>query len=409
MARVTNIGAVSALKRIADITAKNRELIDFNVKTYRTITSSFKTDTISHNAIIEIANRQASLFEQISPLRLKVIKPAEVFAKQWETIGKISTWGKTPEINNLHSSLMKNDYSGIPKFLKTFNKTKIDARNLSFLRRAKIFENIDYTYTKGLNGIMRGLHVDTAEKLATSTKIIIDIPSKVFYVKGDPNKKATLEETNILCSGMKLLSGISAEDLIDFMNFLDENPTLALSNDTGKNIFEIVGKWDEFIDFDYDFFYHARALKDITKPYNENELRKAPKGVTWHGRFNHVGQSHYYFSNEEKGAKLEVAKHTTDEKFIQIAKMKPVKKIKMVDLSVGLTEKNKFLEYCRMGLPKNDLKIKREYLIPCFFADCCKGQGIQGIKYYGSKEYKNYVSWEDSYFDYIDSKIQTLE
>jgi hypothetical protein len=33
--------------------------------------------------------------------------------------------------------------------------------------------------------------------------------------------------------------------------------------------------------------------------------------------------------------------------------------------------------------------------------NCYKYEKIDGIKYYGSKEYTNYVSWDDAYFDCV--------
>lgn len=139
--------------------------------------------------------------------------------------------------------------------------------------------------------------------------------------------------------------------------------------------------------------------------YTEAQLLKAPVGVTWHGRFNYVGESHYYFSNKTKGATLEVKKHSK-EKCVQIAKLKPIRAIKMVDLSQEIKTSNKFLEYCRFSPnPQDYSNIKREYLLPCFFADCCKTFGIEGIKYYGSKEYSNYVSWHDRYFECVDFEM----
>ncbi len=35
----------------------------------------------------------------------------------------------------------------------------------------------------------------------------------------------------------------------------------------------------------------------------------------------------------------------------------------------------------------------------CDFSRRCKKAGIEGIKYYGSREYKNYVCWDEGYFD----------
>ena len=80
----------------------------------------------------------------------------------------------------------------------------------------------------------------------------------------------------------------------------------------------------------------------------------------------------------------------------------------MIDLSQELKTKNKFLDYCRVGATNTNLHIQREYLLPCFVADCCRESGIEGIKYYGSKEYKNYVSWDDSYFAFEGSEIKQI-
>ena len=224
-----------------------------------------------------------------------------------------------------------------------------------------------------------------------------------------PQDTANISETNILCSSMQLLSGIDEADLISFLNCLEKHPPFASTHVAGSRINEIIAGWDMTIDFDHDTYYHARILPEGHCPYTENELRQAPYGVTWHGRFNYVGQSHYYFSDVQKGALLEVAKHSK-EKQVQIATLKPSRKIKMIDLSGELTTQNKFLEYCRFNpSPDQYPNIKREYLLPCYVANCCEMHGIEGIKYYGSKEYKNYVSWNDSYFKFVSSEIQHLK
>ena len=104
---------------------------------------------------------------------------------------------------------------------------------------------------------------------------------------------------------------------------------------------------------------------------------------------------------------MEVSKHTKEPR-VQIAKLRPTRPIRMIDLSQDLKTKNKFLDYCRFGATNTNLHIQREYLLPCFVADCCRESGIEGIKYYGSKEYKNYVSWDDSYFAFEGSEVQQI-
>ena len=80
-------------------------------------------------------------------------------------------------------------------------------------------------------------------------------------------------------------------------------------------------------------------------------------------------------------------------------KLKPIKEIRMLDLSNKLRRGSSFLKMMRYPLTDFSNKMPREYLLPCFVADCCQMIGFDGIKYFGSKEYSNYVSWSDGYFN----------
>ena len=59
------------------------------------------------------------------------------------------------------------------------------------------------------------------------------------------------------------------------------------------------------------------------------------------------------------------------------------------------------------GLSCNRSLAPREYLIPNFVSDCCKRLEIEGIKYYGGKDYSNYVSWHEGYFEFV--KMESIE
>ena len=269
---------------------------------------------------------------------------------------------------------------------------------------SSIFEGV--SFPRGLISAVNNLHVDTAKRLLTSESLSFDTKDKCFYVESSPEDRATVSETNILCSSLQLLSDIDEADLISFLTQLEKHPAFASEHRTGIRIREIVATWEQYLDFDQEYFYHARALKEGACPYTETELRQAPTGYTGHGRYNYIGQSHYYFSDIEKGAIIEVKKHIKDT-HVQIAKLRPNRSIRMIDLSEEISSPNKFLEYCRFSpSPDQYPNVKREYLLPCYVAGCCKIHGIEGIKYYGSKEYKNYVSWDDGYFDIVSSHVQ---
>jgi hypothetical protein len=125
-------------------------------------------------------------------------------------------------------------------------------------------------------------------------------------------------------------------------------------------------------------------------------MGKAPLEAVGFGRFNHMKQSHYYFADSEKGARAEIAIHKRNAE-IQVARLRPKRSIKMIDLSQKIRNKNVFLEALRYTASESCRP--NEYLLPEYLATCCKKAGLEGIKYYGSKEYKNYVTWDDGYFD----------
>ena len=87
-----------------------------------------------------------------------------------------------------------------------------------------------------------------------------------------------------------------------------------------------------------------------------------------------------------------------DDQEIQTIGIRPVKNIKLLDLSGTLHRGKTFLRMIRYSITEDCNKMPKEYLLPCFVADCCRQIGFDGIKYYGSKDYNNYVTWSDGYF-----------
>lgn len=393
---------------ISRVLSEYSSILDrFNNENYNRLLESVSRNLSLNDTLEEISLRQKALFDRLDSPLLKYAETMDIVSLQWDALGKIANAFKTPEIDKLQKSLMQNKFAGLFEFADALQTSYIEAPNIALLKTAKIFEHIDVELPKGLPTIINSLNVDAANRLAYSENISLDVPSRMFYLEESPNERVNVQETNIICSSLHLLSGLDEADLIVFLNYLDQHPNLALNNPTGRRILEIISEWNEMIDFDQPYYYHARALPENTCPYTEAQLRRAPAGITWHGRFNFVGQSHYYFSDAPKGAIMEITKHTKEPR-VQIAKLRPTRSIRMIDLSQELKTKNKFLDYCRVGATNTNLHIQREYLLPCFVADCCRESGIEGIKYYGSKEYKNYVSWDDSYFAFEGSEIKQI-
>ena len=68
-------------------------------------------------------------------------------------------------------------------------------------------------------------------------------------------------------------------------------------------------------------------------------------------------------------------------------------------------EGSEFLKHLRFPIKDEFGVMKKEYLLPCFVADCCKRIGIDGIKYYGSTKYNNYVTWKDDFYEFINGNM----
>ena len=395
-------GIYSMLSRFEDV------LNRFNNENYFQLMDNLSKYTPTNIAIEEAVGRHIKMLETLDTRVTQYPMVIDTLTKQWDILARISDTIKTPEIDKLEKALLRNETSALQKFADSLNVAKhIEAPNIALLKMAHIFE--DVALPKGMISVLNDMHVGTAKILSNSESVSYDTDSKLFYVEQNPDETATVSETNIICSSMQLLSGIDEADLISFLNCLEKHLPFASTHIAGERINEIISEWDSIIDFDCENYYHARVLSEGCCPYTESQLRQAPYGVTWHGRYNYVGQSHYYFSDVPKGALIEVAKHSK-EKRVQVAKLKPIREIRMIDLSNEITTQNKFLEYCRFNPSPNEYSnIKREYLLPCYVANCCEMHGIEGIKYYGSKEYKNYVSWNDTYFEFVNSEIQYIK
>ena len=209
-----------------------------------------------------------------------------------------------------------------------------------------------------------------------------------------------IQEQNITAgSSQELFEDISLDELLAFESQLYEDRTFAIVHPVGKKIFNIIKGWNKFVNFNDITYYHARKLEDGHRPFLDQEMLKAPVNVASHGRYNTIGESCYYIAETKEGAVMEIVKHSKESKpRIQVAGLKPIKDVKMIDLSVGL---NRVLEHLRFAAGNEDVKIVKEYLLSNFVASCCKRIGIEGIKY-KSTGYNCCVLWKDDYFEFVE-------
>ena len=298
---------------------------------------------------------------------------------------------------------------------KSLDSTSIPMADVSFFKTADLMRSIrsELVMPVGFASAISELNRSSIERLTHNNNIVYRSDERKFISVINENDYANARELNIICKSEDLFEIANSEEifneneLMNFMSYLDEMPMLAMQNDVGKRIYELICNFPLQMGFDCDEYYHCRARSKEDAPYVWEQMKKAPYGVTEPGRYNHSGQSYFYFSDIQTGAETEVYKHMSaldkENKVLQTVKVGIFKNAKLIDLSAkNMRGLNTLLKYIRF--PLNDIsKNPRVYLIPSFISMCCKSAGIDGIKYYGGKDYSNYVTWDDGYYSFIEN------
>lgn len=306
---------------------------------------------------------------------------------------------QTEEISSLLKSFNQATWmSGMDAFVQSIGSQSFtQASNLAFLCKT---DGLDVFlrdgYPNGMKTFIRNIHKRTADRLAINGNVEVSCKEKMFRPIHNSQCELNVVGMNIVASSTELFTELSEENLMEFIDVLANEPEFSSRHPVGEKIWKIIKEWNNFINFDREYYYHGRPPKANGCPYTSDEMGKAPNEVVRYGRYNHMKQSHYYFADTEKGARAEINIHNHGVE-VQVARLRPKRSIKMIDLSDEITSQNKFLECIRYTA--SDSVKPNEYLLPIYLATCCKRAGIEGIKYYGSKEYKNYVCWDEGYFN----------
>ena len=325
---------------------------------------------------------------------------------QFSSIAHLCLSHETDMIHDAIGCFANARYELLPNvFNQAMAKEQMGAADIAFLKTGRIIPIIEpeLVFPRGLKTSLRELQRVTADDLSDNADINYDVRNHKFL---SSDSALSSKEMNVLCSGVEIFDSgdlFSETQLMDFISVLSRTPMTAVCCDTGKAIYdwvnELFNKKENMIGFDKKIYYHCRSREVNSMPYTFDEMKRAPYGCPSTGRFNSVGRAHFYFSDTQKGAEAEIKKHLRGDEILQTVKLKPIKEIRMLDLSNKLRRGSSFLKMMRYPLTDFSNKMPREYLLPCFVADCCQMIGFDGIKYFGSKEYSNYVSWSDGYFN----------
>ena len=352
-----------------------------------------------------ISNRYKDFFNEYVTVAMADNTREALERSQITSIAQLCLSNETPMIHDTISCFANAKYEFLPDVLnRAMSGSTIGAADVAFIKVGTIIPIIEkeLVYPKGFKSALSQLNKATADDISDNPHIKYDTKSNKF-TKNDASIDS--RSMNIVCSGIEVIGAgelFTEEELMDFVSFLSRTPMGAAFNDTGKKIHEwlteLYLKKLNIITFDHDIYYHCRSRNSEDAPYTYDEMLKAPYGYPKAGRYNQVGRAHFYFADTRKGAETEVKRHLRKNEVLQTVKIKPKRKIELLDLSGTLQRGTTFLKMIRFPLKDMDNQMPKEYLLPCYVADCCKLIGTEGIKYYGSKEYNNYVSWEDGYF-----------
>lgn len=290
------------------------------------------------------------------------------------------------------------------------DKPYISMPDYSFLKTTQIMKEVqnEVLLPYGFKTDLKKFNKSSAKQLSNNDELYYHSDKRAFFVG---NYSASIQEMNSICSAVRFLDDVGGGELfseiqlVDFMSFLEKTPKAGMNHSTGARINTLIHNMKDFICFDNEFYYHSRPREKTAAPFVWSQMLQAPYGVSSVGRYNDLGQSHFYFTDAEQGSISEILKHIDkseyDKYVIQTVEISAHNPIKLIDLSSKEKRRlNTFLKFIRFTPNNESGRRPREYLIPQFVADCCICNGIDGIKYYGGKDYSNYVTWDDHYYKY---------
>jgi hypothetical protein len=178
-------------------------------------------------------------------------------------------------------------------------------------------------------------------------------------------------------------------ELSNFLSYLKKNQMIGFKHPVGQSLHELFSKIysnGDYLIYEEGELFRGRTRSIGTKPYESSQMWNPPFGVSSHGRYNFVGISVLYLTDNKDYIPYEV--NLTHSQELDIATVKIKKPLIILDLSKLMGGFGRYLSQSSNSI--NALKL--EYLLTNYISECCKDIGFHGIKYKGVKEgnYYNY-------------------
>lgn len=387
----------------------------------KSITAGVRLDSI--RAVLDSINSSGWLSSYRASEVVKVV------SAQQELLAACMASLQTPAIRDMGDRFASKDYFGVYESLAgSLSGLTVRGPDIALLGNVSgLVDSLgDFGYggsiPRGTKTFVRDLSKASLERLSVSEDVSVDIRRKRLLAadaETDPGAcncvgddsgvvSANVRSFNVLTSSLSFLEGLTEVDMMKLQQLCSDDPAFARDCKAGRLIWETVRDWRDAISFDRPVYYHARLKPAGTAPYLKDDMAKAPRLLVKAGRFNGPQKAYYYFSDTEHGAMQEIGKHGSDDE-AQVAEIEGRRDVRLIDLSAVGRGTNYFLKYLRFPFTNTDQVIPPEYLVPNFVAQCCRHAGIDGIKYYGSKTYSNYVVWDDDLFRIASMRVVPIE
>lgn len=391
----------------------------------KSITAGVRLDSIY--AVLDSINSSGWLSSYRASDVVKVV------SAQQELLAACTASLQTPAIRDMADRFASKDYFGVYESLaSSLSGLTVRGPDIALLGNVGgLIDSLgDFGYggsvPRGTKTFVRELSKASLGRLSVSEDVSADIRGKRLLATGSVTDaetdsgtcncvgddsgvvSANVRSFNVLTSSLSFLEGLTEVDMMKLQQLCSDEPAFARDCKAGRVIWETVRDWRDVISFDRPVYYHARLKPAGTAPYLKDDMVKAPRLFVKAGRFNGPQKAYYYFADTERGAMQEIGKHGSGDE-AQVAEIEGRRDVRLIDLSGVGRGTNYFLKYLRFPFTNTDQVIPPEYLVPNFVAQCCRHADIDGIKYYGSKTYSNYVVWDDGLFRIVSMRVVPIE
>ena len=420
--------------RLQEALSQSADYTSMMAKTFEVVNANLTPAMRNYSQIIGPVMKEMNA-EAFSPALASVADRLDFGELTTPIIGSVITtqqklWAQcavsyqTPAISQIFESVKANDLLGTyGRIAESLTAASVKAPDFALLGQVDglipTLEGLGYwnDVPRGTKTFVRSLSRGARDILSRSEKVSVDLNDKKLLVEDEERDigpqshedagceiRVGATTFNILASPLSVFDDLTEADMMKLQQMCFDMQAYARECKAGRVISEAIEDWKDLITFDHDCYYHARLKPAGEAPFLPDDMEKAPRQYVRCGRFNPPEKAYYYFSDTEHGAICEVGRHG-DGQEVQVARLVGKDGVRLIDFSGVGRECNYFLKYIRFPFASPDSIVPVEYLVPNFVAQCCRHAGIDGIKYYGSKEYSNYVVWDDHRLRMLDTYV----